>query len=274
MNTHADHTHENTRQSAANAISQRKSRPSTFHFEDNRPEAIVQRKLLEMADNSPRTNAVNVFQKKEINNAKMPQGSDTVQMLSPWSRMALGGIGTLAAGAAAVGSAPALLGIAGAGAAAYALQDHFWGNNEAPEEAAEDVAHPDTTYRGIFPQGTEDMRAKYYNQKQGHDGRDEEWEHAVPGAAYRRANRGGEYSSAPVLEIPTAVHRDGVSGAGGGVSSTGSSTSARIWSQGLGDEMAGGRFAESVRLGIMDNLHAAMAHGEDLWKWAKGYMKI
>ncbi|ERM80239.1 hypothetical protein P872_14195 [Rhodonellum psychrophilum GCM71 = DSM 17998] len=54
MNTHADKTQENKSQSVANAVSQkRNSGKSTFQFEDNRPEAVVQRKLQEMANNSP-----------------------------------------------------------------------------------------------------------------------------------------------------------------------------------------------------------------------------
>lgn len=54
MNTHADKTQENKSQSVANAVSHRQSTSeSSFHFEDNRPEAIAQRKLQEMANNSP-----------------------------------------------------------------------------------------------------------------------------------------------------------------------------------------------------------------------------
>lgn len=54
MHTHADKTQENKSQSVANAVSQKKSvGESTFQFVDNRPEAIAQRKLQEMANNSP-----------------------------------------------------------------------------------------------------------------------------------------------------------------------------------------------------------------------------
>lgn len=54
MNTHADKRQENKSQSAAYADSQKKScGEATFQFIDNRPEAITQRKLQEIANNSP-----------------------------------------------------------------------------------------------------------------------------------------------------------------------------------------------------------------------------
>lgn len=54
MNTHADKTQANKRQSVAIDIAQRQGGgETTFQFEDNRPEVIVQRKLQEIADNSP-----------------------------------------------------------------------------------------------------------------------------------------------------------------------------------------------------------------------------
>ncbi len=52
MNTHSDKTQENKGQSVSNAISQKSSSgESTFQFVDNRPEAIAQRKLQEIANN-------------------------------------------------------------------------------------------------------------------------------------------------------------------------------------------------------------------------------
>ena len=56
MNTHADKTQDNKSQSVANEVTQKQtSGESTFQFMDNRPEAIVQRKQQEMANNSPQT---------------------------------------------------------------------------------------------------------------------------------------------------------------------------------------------------------------------------
>lgn len=52
MNTHADKLLENKSQSVANVVSQKQNGgESTFQFLDNRPEAIAQRKLQEMANN-------------------------------------------------------------------------------------------------------------------------------------------------------------------------------------------------------------------------------
>jgi hypothetical protein len=54
MNTHADKTQENKSQSVANAVTQKQSGgETTIQFVDNRPEAIAQSKLQEMANNSP-----------------------------------------------------------------------------------------------------------------------------------------------------------------------------------------------------------------------------
>jgi hypothetical protein len=52
MNTHADKTQENKRQSVAAEIPQMQScGESTFQFVDYRSEAIAQRKMQEMANN-------------------------------------------------------------------------------------------------------------------------------------------------------------------------------------------------------------------------------
>jgi hypothetical protein len=54
MNTYADKTPENKSKSVTNTVSQKQSSgKSIFQFVDNRPESIAQRKLQEMANNSP-----------------------------------------------------------------------------------------------------------------------------------------------------------------------------------------------------------------------------
>lgn len=64
MNTHADKTPNNKSQSVAQEVSQkRSSSESTFKFVDNRPEAIAQRKLQEMANNSLQTMQLRSFEK-------------------------------------------------------------------------------------------------------------------------------------------------------------------------------------------------------------------
>lgn len=51
MNTNADKAHENKSQAIANGLSEKQSNSeSTFQFVNNRPEAIAQRKLKEMAN--------------------------------------------------------------------------------------------------------------------------------------------------------------------------------------------------------------------------------
>ncbi|AEV31740.1 hypothetical protein Oweho_0727 [Owenweeksia hongkongensis DSM 17368] len=63
MNTHTDKTQENKSQSVSAASPQMQSGDeSTFHFVDNRPEAIAQRKLKEMANNSPKVKQLKAFQ--------------------------------------------------------------------------------------------------------------------------------------------------------------------------------------------------------------------
>lgn len=53
MHSHTEKTQENKSQSVANAVSKRQgSSESSFKFVDNRPEAIVQRKLQKVANNS------------------------------------------------------------------------------------------------------------------------------------------------------------------------------------------------------------------------------
>ena len=92
MNTHADKTQETKSQSVANEISQKQSgEESTFQFVDNRPEAVMQRKLQEMANNSPQAKQTaqlqsiadnhsaqqqNPIQKKE-NNTGLPDNLKT-----------------------------------------------------------------------------------------------------------------------------------------------------------------------------------------------------
>lgn len=59
MNTHADKLQENKNQSFTNGVSQKqRSEVSTFQFVDNLPEAIAQRKLQEIANNSPQVKQV------------------------------------------------------------------------------------------------------------------------------------------------------------------------------------------------------------------------
>lgn len=63
MNTHTDKTQENKNKAVANAVSQKQSGGgSTFQFADNRPEAIAQRKLQEMGNNTQQVSQLRAFQ--------------------------------------------------------------------------------------------------------------------------------------------------------------------------------------------------------------------
>ncbi len=78
MNTHADKTQKNKYQSVANAVSKKQSSgESTFQFVDNRPEAITQRKLQEIANNSSQVRQLRAFQEMANNS---PQGKQATQL--------------------------------------------------------------------------------------------------------------------------------------------------------------------------------------------------
>lgn len=101
MNTYANKTQENKSQSVSAATSQRQSsRETPFHFVDNRPEAVAQRKLQEMMKNSPQAKQAarlqtmadsnsaqqqNPIQKKE-NNTSLPDNLKSgIENLSGYS---------------------------------------------------------------------------------------------------------------------------------------------------------------------------------------------
>lgn len=63
MNTHADKTQENKSQSVSTANPRmEKGGEDTGQFADNRPEAVAQRKMQEMANNSPQVSQLIAFQ--------------------------------------------------------------------------------------------------------------------------------------------------------------------------------------------------------------------
>jgi len=67
MNTHADKPQENRTRSIANGVSQKLSGgESIFQFVDNRPEAVEQLKLKEMANNSPQMMQLKAFQEMVV----------------------------------------------------------------------------------------------------------------------------------------------------------------------------------------------------------------
>jgi hypothetical protein len=76
MNTHADKTQENKSQSVANEASHKQScNGTTFQFVDNRREAVAQRKLQEMANNSPQVFQLRAFQDMANNSPRTEQAA-------------------------------------------------------------------------------------------------------------------------------------------------------------------------------------------------------
>ena len=78
MNTHADKTQENKSNAVANTVSQKKSDSKpTFQFADNRAETIAQKKLQEIANNSPQ--AKQAAQLKSITDNHLAQQQHPIQ---------------------------------------------------------------------------------------------------------------------------------------------------------------------------------------------------
>ncbi|AWT16768.1 MULTISPECIES: hypothetical protein [Stenotrophomonas] len=87
-----------------------------------------------------------------------------------------------------------------------------------------------------------------------------ESEHLFPHAALKLSGIGFNYQSEPTLSIPYVVHRAGQGGAGGGVTSTGSSSVASAWSSHLGT-LARSDFPAALRLAVIDQLNAHYVNG-------------
>jgi hypothetical protein len=63
-----------------------------------------------------------------------------------------------------------------------------------------------------------------------------ELEHVIPGATLRQLGEGAGYKSEYTVPTPVAVHRGAVAGAGGGISSTGSSDTSKEWATHLASQ--------------------------------------
>jgi hypothetical protein len=81
MNAHADKTQKNKYQSVANAVSKKQSSgESVFQFVDNRPEAITQKKLQEIANNSSEVRQLRAIQEMANNSPKSEQATQLQTM--------------------------------------------------------------------------------------------------------------------------------------------------------------------------------------------------
>jgi len=80
MNTHADKNQENKSQAVSAVDSQMQRSESTFQFVDNRPEAIAQRRLQEIANRSTKVKQLITLQKKADKYAKNKLNNSTIQL--------------------------------------------------------------------------------------------------------------------------------------------------------------------------------------------------
>ncbi len=86
MNTYADKIQKNKRQSVAAETSQMQSGgESTFQFADNRPEAVAQRKLQELANNRSQTSQLNAFQDIANNSSQAKHAAQLQAMADNYS---------------------------------------------------------------------------------------------------------------------------------------------------------------------------------------------
>ena len=86
MNTHADKIQENKSQTVAAETSQMRSGgESTLQFVANRPEAIAQRKLQEMANNSQQVSQLRAFQDMANNSPQVKQAAELQAMADNYS---------------------------------------------------------------------------------------------------------------------------------------------------------------------------------------------
>jgi hypothetical protein len=86
-----------------------------------------------------------------------------------------------------------------------------------------------------------------------------EFEHPIAGAALRHAGEGAGYRHEFTIQTPRVTHRSAVGGAGGGITSTGSSTTARGWAHEMGDRLQNDPY-DAVRSAAIENINAhAMA---------------
>ncbi len=101
-----------------------------------------------------------------------------------------------------------------------------------------------------------------------------ESEHMFPASALKQSGASHNLQTEPTISIPYSVHRGGVSGAGGGISSTGSSTTAKGWSAHLGQTVAQGGWYEGIRQAAVDGINSAAVNGTLNEGTLSGYMQV
>lgn len=91
-----------------------------------------------------------------------------------------------------------------------------------------------------------------------------ESEHMLPMAVTSKAFPGAKADDEPTHSIDYTMHRAGQSGAGGGITSTGSSGTAKGWADHLLSLHKSGQTQEMYRQVALDTYHSAQATGQDL----------
>lgn len=115
---------------------------------------------------------------------------------------------------------------------------------------------------GLFPENMSGVNpVKFYNEQQGHGGQQREWEHPWAGRSMRQSGQGGQYRTSPVIGMPSEVHRGGVDGMGGGVTSTGSSHTAAGWAAHVSSTVRDEGNVAGVGAGLSDDINAMHHHG-------------
>ncbi|XXT19766.1 RHS repeat-associated core domain-containing protein [Sorangium sp. So ce429] len=97
-----------------------------------------------------------------------------------------------------------------------------------------------------------------------------EAEHTVPKSAWKGSAWNRHANQMPAVSIPYQDHRGGVSGAGGGVSSTGRSTTARDWQKHVRTLMRNGQSYDAIRATVIDDMNSSTPRGRN----APGLIRI
>lgn len=113
----------------------------------------------------------------------------------------------------------------------------------------------DFTYGGLFAAGDRATVVPYNQARYFPSGGASEFEHPIAGAALRRSGTPHNYAHEFTIQTPTVTHRAAQSGAGGGITSTGSSTTAVAWSRVMGATLAADPVA-AVRTAAVEQLNA------------------
>jgi hypothetical protein len=122
-------------------------------------------------------------------------------------------------------------------------------------------AEQKSDYSNLLEPGEKPAVVGPYSEARKHSGRADETEaeHVFFGRLAKLVNLQIRYQDLPAMVIPTSMHRGGVSGAGGGITSTGSSATAKGWGDWLADLWGQGKRKEVVQSLIADEYNSAAA---------------